>query len=443
MSSEIFGTDGIRALVGSEKMHPQFIMHLGWALGKSLRNHKKPEVLIGKDTRISGYMFESALESGLSAAGVSVKLLGPLPTPGIAYLTKTLQAQAGVVISASHNPFHDNGIKFFNENGHKLAAEEEKEIEYWMQQPMHLVDSADLGKVKRLIDASSRYIEFCKSTVSHQSLKKFHVVIDCANGAAYTVAPMILEELGARVTVIGTEPNGLNINNGIGSTHPEVLSQKVKEVNANLGIALDGDADRCILCDNNGKIIDGDEITYIIAKHRHIKGKLKGPVVGTLMTNLGIEQALNNLGIDLIRSNVGDKYVLADMLKHGSTVGGELSGHILCLDKTSTGDGMISSLQVIRAMIDLDQSLTKILSDVKKMPAILINVAISDAKSAMESKLLTDAITEAEEKLANRGRILLRASGTEPILRVMVEGSDKSEVQQIANNLADIVRQFS
>ena len=438
--NNIFGTDGIRALVGSKKMHPEFVMRLGWALGKTLEPNSK--VLVGKDTRISGYMFESALEAGLSAAGVHVLLLGPLPTPGIAYLTKTLRAQAGIVISASHNPYYDNGIKLFLANGRKFTVQKEQEIEKWLNQPMELVDSAQLGKVNRINDAVSRYVEFCKSTVKHVSLKGLHIVLDCAHGAAYKTAPLVFSELEATVTLLGDQPNGLNINNGVGSTHPELLSQTVKKLNADIGIAFDGDADRCIMCDATGRLIDGDEIMYLIAKDRLEHNKLSGPVVGTVMTNLGIERALEKLGIELIRAKVGDKYVLEQLLKHKGIIGGEASGHIICLDATSTGDGIVGSLQILRHLAQTNSSLAQSLQGVEKLPLQLINVAVNNPKEVLQAEITTKAQEKFIKRLANKGRILIRASGTEPVIRVMVEGENRTEVNEIAHKMASVIRGF-
>jgi phosphoglucosamine mutase len=435
-----FGTDGIRSLVGTSRMHPEFILKLGWALGMVLKEETRhqPTVMIGKDTRISGYMFESALQAGLSAAGADIGLTGPITTPAIAYLTRTMSADAGIMISASHNPFHDNGIKIFSHQGTKISDEQEQKIEKWIDKKLNLVDSVDLGKAIRVTCAQSRYIEFCKSTIATRDLEGLHVVLDCANGAGYNTAPQVFREMGAQVTVIGNEPDGININHGVGSTNPEIMAKKVKELRADVGIALDGDGDRCIMADHTGKVIDGDDIVYVLAKSRYQQRTLHTPVVGTLMSNLGLERAIEKFGVQFLRANVGDKYVLEMLNEHGGTLGGESSGHILCLDKTTTGDGIISALQVIEAMRLQDETLESLSQGMKKMPQILINVKVDDAAQVMA--LLQPDIDAAEQKFGKRGRILVRPSGTEPLIRIMAEGERKEDVYNVVNALADQAR---
>jgi len=441
MSKRFFGTDGIRGLIGSEKMHPEFIMHLGWALGKMLQEvYGGGLAIIGKDTRISGYMLESALEAGLSSAGINVSLTGPLPTPGVAYITKTMHAQIGIMVSASHNPFYDNGIKIFSADGTKLSDAQEVIIEKWLEQPMEVLEPANLGKALRLKCAQSRYVEFCKSTAVSKDLSGMRIVMDLANGAAYNTGDRVFTELGANVTVIGNEPDGININHGVGSTHPEVLAKKVKELHADVGIALDGDGDRCIMVDSDGKIIDGDEILYIIAKARKKQGITDKMVVGTVMSNMGIENAIKNLGLEFLRSKVGDKYVLEDLLQHDAVIGGEASGHILCLDKSTTGDGIVASLQVVSAMRQEQTALNEMLLEVEKFPHQLVNIKVDSPQEVVKSDMAQDAVAKFSEQISGRGRILLRASGTESLVRIMVEGSDSKEIKNIANSLADVVR---
>jgi phosphoglucosamine mutase len=435
-----FGTDGIRGRVGISPINPEFILKLGWAVGKVLARQGYGKVLIGKDTRISGYMFESVLEAGLSAAGVDIHLLGPMPTPAIAYLTRTLRAQAGIVISASHNPYYDNGIKFFSAQGSKLPDELELEIEEQLDKAMTTVDSSELGKAVRIVDAPGRYIEFCKSTVSSDvTLNGLKIVVDCANGAAYHIAPSVFRELGAEVVEIGVEPNGLNINLECGATHPEVLQQAVLQKRADLGIALDGDGDRVIMVDHEGHILDGDEILYIIAKHRQELGVLHSGIIGTVMSNLGLEQALQSLQIDFARVPVGDRHIIAELIKRKWYLGGEPSGHIICLDFTTTGDGIVTGLQVLSAMQHKQQSLAQLKQGLHKYPQVLVNVKVQDS-SLIERKAVKDALTSVERELGKTGRVLLRSSGTEPLVRVMVEGKDEARVLQLANQLADVVR---
>lgn len=441
MQKKYFGTDGIRGKVGEHPITPEFMLKLGWAVGRVLAKEGEGKVLIGKDTRISGYMFESALEAGLSAAGVDIHLLGPMPTPAIAYLTRTFHAQAGIVISASHNPFYDNGIKFFSAEGTKLPDDIELAIEAELEKPMKTVDSAQLGKAVRVEDARGRYIEFCKSTIpSTMNFKGMTIVMDCANGATYHVAPNVFTELGANVIELGTDPDGLNINNGAGSTSPEILQKVVLEHNADIGIAFDGDGDRVIMVDHKGEVVDGDELLYIIAESRH-QGEREccSVVVGTLMTNLGMEHALNKIGIELKRANVGDRYVM-EILKEGDwCLGGESSGHIICLDRTSTGDGIVSALQVMVAVSKSGKTLHELKSAMHKYPQHMINVRISKKTDVFASKVIQEAVKKAEKELADKGRVLLRPSGTEPVVRVMVEGEDYDQVVRIANQLASVV----
>jgi len=438
-----FGTDGIRGRVGSGVITPEFIMKLGWAVGRVLGNdgNGRGKVLIGKDTRISGYMFESALEAGLSAAGIDILLLGPMPTPGIAYLTRTLHAKAGIVISASHNPFQDNGIKFFSAEGTKLSDETELAIEKELTKELTCVDSSLLGKAERVEDAAGRYIEFCKSTVPlGMSLKGLKIVLDCAHGAAYYVGPCVFEELGATVSSIGVSPNGLNINDGFGSTHPDALKNAVIEQEADLGIALDGDGDRVLMVDHKGELLDGDELLYIIAESRFKEEKLNGTVVGTVMSNLGLERALNDMGIDFKRAKVGDRYVMEILKQGGWLLGGEGSGHIICLDCTTTGDGIVSALQVLYAMRRADATLNTLKSGMTKFPQKLVNVKISGKVDLDQLEPIVSAVKNAEAQLGERGRVLLRPSGTEPLVRVMVEGEDDAEVVAVANQLAEVVK---
>ncbi|MDH5358143.1 MAG: phosphoglucosamine mutase [Gammaproteobacteria bacterium] len=435
-----FGTDGIRGRVGDGAITPEFVLKLGWAIGRVLAKEKHSKVLIGKDTRISGYMFESALQAGLSAAGVDVYLLGPMPTPAIAYLTRTFHAQAGIVISASHNPYHDNGIKFFSGHGTKLPDEIELEIESMMDQPLVTVDSAQLGKAHRVDDASGRYIEFCKSTVSSKvDFSGLKLVIDCANGATYHVAPNVFRELGAEVVVMGAEPNGLNINQKCGSTEPKLLQAAVLEQQADLGVALDGDGDRLIMVDHQGELVDGDELLFIIARAQQRAGNDSPVVVGTLMSNLGLEHALQKYDMELHRAKVGDRYVMEMLKATGGIVGGESSGHIICLDKTTTGDGIVAALQVIAEMEETGNSLHELRSAVSKYPQRLINVRVNKMIDLAGSDEITTAVRSVEARLGDQGRVLLRPSGTEPVIRVMVEGRDATLTNQLASELASVI----
>lgn len=447
MSRKYFGTDGVRGKVGEAPITPDFVMRLGNAAGRVLAKGssskgERPSVLIGKDTRISGYMLESALEAGLSAAGVDVLLLGPMPTPGVAYLTRALRSQAGIVISASHNPFEDNGIKFFSASGSKLADETELSIEAELEQPMCTMPSAQLGKARRINDAAGRYIEFCKSTFPNElDLRGMKIVLDCANGATYHVAPPVFHELGAEVVALGNQPDGLNINLGCGSTKPQLLQQAVKEHQADLGIALDGDGDRVLMADAAGQLYDGDQLIYAIAKFRHEQSMLKGGVVGTLMTNLAMEHALARLGIPFARAKVGDRYVLEMMQEKGWQLGAENSGHLLCLDKHSTGDGIISALQVLHALRVSGKSLASYTQELVLYPQILINVPVARQFDFRASAEVKAAVAQAERALDGTGRVLLRPSGTEPLLRVMVEGKSETEVRHWAEALAAVVRE--
>lgn len=436
-----FGTDGIRGRVGQSPITPDFMLRLGWAAGQAFRQDGQPNsVIIGKDTRLSGYMFESALEAGLSAAGVDVKLLGPMPTPAIAYLTRTFRACAGIVISASHNPHYDNGIKFFSGDGTKLDDGLEAEIERWLEQPVTVCESADLGKASRVEDAPGRYVEFCKSTVPNEFvLDGMHIVLDCAHGATYHVAPKVFRELGARVSVIGNEPDGLNINLGVGSTHLEALKEAVQQKHADIGIAFDGDGDRVLMVDRDGSEIDGDELIYIIAAQRKKAGTLHGGVVGTLMTNLGVELALQDQGIPFERANVGDRYVMERLLQRGWLLGGEGSGHLVIRDCTTTGDGIVSALQVLLACWRAEQPIGELRRGMTKLPQTMINVRVAERFDPMSRADIVQAVRRAEEQLGAAGRILLRASGTEPLIRVMAEGEDASTITRVAEELSEVV----
>lgn len=446
MKRRYFGTDGVRGTVGEGPINPEFVLKLGWAAGRVLGRGERGKILIGKDTRISGYMFEAALEAGLAAAGMDVRMLGPMPTPGIAYLTRTLHGTAGIVISASHNPYQDNGIKFFAGDGSKLPDAVEAAIEAEMDKPMTCVSSDKLGKARRVDDAHGRYIEFCKSTIpSRMAFDGLTIVVDCAHGATYHIAPAVLEELGARVIAIGDEPNGLNINAGVGSTHPEALQAAVREHGADLGIGLDGDGDRVLLVDEDGELVDGDEILYIIARSRQANGGLAGAVVGTLMSNLGLELALAELGIGFERTQVGDRYILERLAAQHWDLGGEPSGHIICRDRTTTGDGIVSALQVLAEMHVTGKSLKQLREGMTKFPQTLVNVRLGNAAPAdiMAAVPVAGAVTEVERTLGDQGRVLLRPSGTEPLIRVMVEGRDGGQVADLANRIADVVRAVS
>ncbi|MEC8442883.1 MAG: phosphoglucosamine mutase [Pseudomonadota bacterium] len=439
MSRKYFGTDGIRGRVGQHPITPDFVMRLGWAAGKVFAQRGKSRILIGKDTRISGYMFESALEAGLSAAGVDIGLLGPIPTPGIAYLTRTFRAQAGIVISASHNPYFDNGIKFFSGDGTKLPDDVELEIERYLDQPMTCVDSDQLGKAVRINDAAGRYIEFCKGTANSLNLRGLKVVLDCSHGATYQIAPAVFSELGATVISMGNQPDGLNINEGCGSTSPEGMRARVLEEQADLGIAFDGDGDRVMMVDHKGDMVDGDQLLFIMACHAHEQGRLNGGVVGTQMSNLGLELALKDKGIDFVRAKVGDRYVMQKLAEHGWRFGGESSGHLLCLDANSTGDGIVSALQVLVALRDTGIGLHEWQTRMTKMPQTMINVARRNDIDVMQDATVQQAVADTEEKLAGRGRVLLRPSGTEPLVRVMIEGEDPAVTQMLAQALAEQV----
>ncbi|NOY63763.1 MAG: phosphoglucosamine mutase [Gammaproteobacteria bacterium] len=441
MKQRYFGTDGIRGRVGEYPITAEFVLRLGWAVGRVLARDSGSKVLIGKDTRTSGYMFESALEAGLSAAGVDILILGPMPTPAVAYLTRTFRAQAGIVISASHNPYFDNGIKFFSAEGTKLPDPVELAIEGELDGAMTTVDSSLLGKAER-VDATGRYIEFCKSTIpASMNFNGMKVVLDCANGATYHVGPSVLEELGADIISLGVTPNGLNINEECGSTDPKTLQAAVLEHNADVGIAFDGDGDRLIMVDNKGEVVDGDELLFIIAQSRHEYGALEGAVVGTLMSNLGLEHALRERSIEFVRAAVGDRYVMEMLKRHGGVLGGESSGHIICLDRTTTGDAIISALQVLAEMQKSDHTLNELKSGMNKYPQCLVNVKMASKFDCSTSSRVCDAQRAVEATLADKGRVLLRASGTEPVVRVMVEGVDAQQVRVLANQLADEVQQ--
>ena len=437
MSRQYFGTDGIRGTVGQPPITPDFVLRLAHAVGRVLkRSEERPTVLIGKDTRISGYMLESALESGFNSAGVDVVLLGPLPTPGVAYLTRAQRASLGVVISASHNAFADNGIKFFSAHGSKLPDAWELSVEEALQEPPVWAESAKLGKSRRLDDAAGRYIEFCKSTFANDlTLKGLKIVVDAAHGAAYHIAPKVFHELGADVICIGCAPNGLNINDGVGATHPEALIEAVKAHGADYGVALDGDADRLQLVDANGRLFNGDEVLYLMVRERLARGEAVPGAVGTLMTNLAVELALTSRGVQFVRAKVGDRYVLEELEKNGWLLGGEGSGHLLALDKHTTGDGLVSALQVLQACVRSGQPLAQLLSDVTLFPQTLINLRLQPAHDWQSSAALKAVTRSVEAELGNTGRILIRASGTEPLLRVMVEAQDAAQAKACAERL--------
>jgi phosphoglucosamine mutase len=441
MARKYFGTDGVRGLVGEAPITPDFVMRLGYAAGKVLAKGKtsasgRPNVLIGKDTRISGYMLEAALEAGFSAAGVDVMLAGPMPTPAIAYLTRALRLQAGVVISASHNPFQDNGIKFFSEHGTKLPDAVELEIEAALDQPMGCVPSDKLGRATRLRDAQGRYIEFCKGTFPNElDLRGLKIVVDCAHGAAYNIAPHVFHELGAEVIELGTKPDGFNINDGVGATAPKAMAKAVVENGADLGIALDGDADRLIMCDANGRLYNGDELLYVMVRARMATGKVEG-AVGTLMTNMALEVAFKEMGVGFARAKVGDRYVLEMMQERGWLFGGEGSGHLLALDKHSTGDGIVSALQVLSALKRDNQSLADCCSGLKLFPQTLINVRVQPGFDWTRNAAMVAEKEVVERELGDDGRVLIRASGTEPLVRVMVEARDAEVAERMAKRIA-------
>ena len=439
MEKHYFGTDGIRGRVGQFPVTADFVLKLGWAAGQVLRSQDFNKAVIGKDTRISGYMFESALEAGLSAAGVNIALLGPMPTPGIAYLTRTLHACAGIVVSASHNPYYDNGIKFFSRDGQKLPDATEAQIEALLDQPMTTVAPDALGKAERISGAAGRYIEFCKSTVPpYTSLAGLRIAVDCGHGATYHIAPSVLSEMGATVIPMGVTPDGLNINLNCGSTHLAGLQQLVQEQRADLGIAFDGDGDRVMMVDDQGEILDGDDLLFIIARERLRAGGRFHAVVGTLMSNLGLEIALRALGLELRRAKVGDRYVMEGLLAENLTLGGENSGHIICLDRTTTGDGIVAALQVLAAMLQTGKSLRDLCAGITKFPQVLLNVAVETAVD-LRRPAIEEAVRAVEAQLGRQGRVLLRPSGTEPLVRVMVEGADASTVNRYAQELAAVV----
>jgi len=437
-----FGTDGIRGPVGTAPITPDFMLKLGWAAGKVFSGigGGRNKILIGKDTRISGYMFEAALEAGVTAAGVDISLLGPMPTPAIAYLTRTLRARAGIVISASHNSFHDNGIKFFSGQGTKLPDEIELAIEAELDRELTTVPSQTIGKASRVDDAAGRYIEFCKSTIGPSlKLTGLKIVVDCAHGSTYHIAPSVFEELGAEVSAIGVSPNGLNINEDSGSTVPEKLAARVLETGADLGVAFDGDGDRVIMADHRGRIVDGDEILYVIARYRQREGLGFGGVVGTQMSNLGLELALAELGIPFARSPVGDRYVMRELGDRGWGLGGESSGHIIITDLNTTGDGIVSALQTLAAIVGLEQSLADLCRNMRKLPQSMVNVRVANGADPTASPAVCSAIARVERELNGKGRVLLRPSGTEPVIRVMVEGEDETEVASLARELSEAV----
>ena len=444
MSRKYFGTDGIRGRVGDAPVTPDFMLKLGWATGKVFASEDgtKPTVVIGKDTRVSGYMLESALQAGLVAAGANVKLLGPLPTPGIALLTRTQKADAGIVISASHNPYFDNGIKFFNGQGSKLSDELELQIEAMIDSPMETVDSEQLGKASRIVDAAGRYVEYCKSTFPDElSLKGMKVVIDCAHGATYHIAPAVFDELGATTVVIGAAPDGYNINDGVGSTEPAALQAKVLEEGADIGIAFDGDGDRLQMVNAKGDLLTGDDVLYVLAMHRLANGDSDAGVVGTLMTNMGLELALEAGGLRLARAKVGDRYVKELMVAEGWSLGGESSGHIICGDLSTTGDGVIAALQVLAAVRASGKSLEVLASGFNPLPQVLVNVRITKGFDLSAHPTIAEACRRVESELEGRGRLLLRPSGTEPVIRVMVEGDDTVAIDALADEVADAIRQ--
>jgi len=442
MKNKYFGTDGIRGRVGDSPVTADFMLRLGRAAGKVLADGDSRSVVIGKDTRISGYMFESALEAGLAAAGANVALLGPMPTPAIAYLTRTLHACAGIVISASHNPFYDNGIKFFSADGEKLPDDVEQAIEAELEKPFSTVASEKMGKAVRIEDAAGRYIEFCKGTIPFEiTLRGLKIVVDCANGATYRVAPAVFEELGAEVITVGTRPNGMNINENCGSTYPEFVSRAVLQHGADIGIALDGDGDRVVMVDASGEVVNGDELLYILATDRQDKGQLQGGVIGTVMSNFGLELALKRRNIPFQRVPVGDRHVHRALINNGWTLGGEASGHLLCLDRTSTGDGIVSALQVLEVLVSTGKSLAELKSDVQKLPQVMINVPVSGELSGLDNSVaINETLLSVREQLGSTGRVILRPSGTEPLVRVTLEGTDEDQVRQLAEVLAKVVR---
>ena len=441
MKKQYFGTDGIRGRVGDAPITPDFMLKLGWAAGRVFRETwgSRPTVIIGKDTRVSGYMFESALEAGLVAAGANVKLLGPMPTPAVALMTRTQNAAAGIVISASHNPFYDNGIKFFSDQGAKLSDVTELAIEAAIEAPLVTVEPSELGKATRLVDAAGRYIEFCKATFGEErSLRGLKVVVDCAHGATYHIAPSVFSELGAEADIVAASPDGYNINDDVGSTSTRTLSERVRAVGADLGIAFDGDGDRVVFVDDQGILVDGDELLYILTMHRVATGRADSGVVGTLMSNMGLELALAEHGIKLERAKVGDRHVKELMQQQGWHLGGESSGHLICSDVSTTGDGIVSALQVLAAMVDAQKSLRELLAGMVKLPQVLLNVPVT-ASMNLDSPAIQGVTRQVEEALHGRGRLLLRPSGTEPVIRVMVEGDSLEEIQAHAQRVADVL----
>ena len=440
MARKYFGTDGMRGRVGVEPMTAATVMKLGWAAGKVLAREGNKDVLIGKDTRVSGYLFESALEAGLSSAGINLRLLGPMPTPAVAYLTRTFRAAAGIVISASHNPYYDNGVKFFSAEGTKLPDETEQAIEDMMGHDMETVDSADLGRAQRIDDAPGRYIEFCKSTFpTGLRLDDMKIVVDSANGAAYHIAKGVFEELGAEVIPIGADPDGLNINRDCGATSPDLLRAHVLMERAAVGVALDGDADRLIMVDHRGEIVDGDELLYVLVKSRLDAGEKVPGVAGTLMSNLGLEHGLRELGVDFVRAKVGDRYVLEELRKRDWMLGGESSGHIICLDRTNTGDGLVAALQILAYLQKSGEPLASLRAGMTRYPQVLVNVPISHREALNDNPEVMEAVANAEAELGDSGRVLLRPSGTEPVVRVMVEGRVANDVEKICHRVAETV----
>ena len=440
MSRRYFGTDGIRGKVGVPPMTVELVMKIGWAAGKVLSRESKGSVVIGKDTRISGYMFESALEAGLAAAGLDVILLGPMPTPAIAHLTRARRASAGIVISASHNPYYDDGVKFFNGDGFKLPDETELAIEQLVDKPLQMVESAQLGKASRMDDARGRYIEFCKSSIPfNTTLRGMKIVVDCAHGATYHIAPAVFRELGAEVIEIGTSPDGLNINKDVGAMYPNNMQSVILENSADIGIAFDGDGDRMLMMDSKGELKNGDQLLFILAKSKLKERRMSGGVVGTLMTNLGLQHALEREGISFERAKVGDRHVMEKLIEYGWFLGGESSGHIICLDKTTTGDGIIAALQVLDWLVTTGISLSDACDDMNLYPQTMINVPVTKKFDLNSKPAIQEAVRAAESELSGRGRVLLRASGTEPLIRVMVEGEDRTLVDRLADELADSV----
>lgn len=442
MGHKYFGTDGIRGRVGEEPITADSFLRIGHAIGRVMARDDPRAVVIGKDTRISGYMFESALEAGLAAAGANVALLGPMPTPAVAYLTRTLYACAGIVISASHNPYYDNGIKLFSDSGQKLADDQEAAIAGAIDQPFSTIDSEHMGKASRIADADGRYIEFCKGTIPFGSqFNGLRVVVDCAHGSTYRVGPSVMRELGIKVLPMAVEPDGLNINRDCGSTHPQAMQARVVDCGADLGIAFDGDGDRVLMADEEGELVDGDQLLYIIAMDRHARGQLSGDVVGTVMSNLGLEQALNQAGIGFQRAPVGDRFIHQRLVEAGGSLGGEASGHLLCLDRTSTGDGIVSALQVLEVMARSGRSLKQLASGMSRYPQTMINVPVSNgaASRLQQSERIQQAVADTEQALSGQGRVILRPSGTEPLVRVTLEGRDGERVARLAQELADVV----